>query len=267
MAKVYALANQKGGVGKTTTAVNVGACLALRGKRTLVVDIDPQANATSSLGFDKRAIKPSIYHALLREVPISELILLTDRVRLDLVPSSPALAGAEVELVPQLAREFRLREALSPVLHRYDYILIDCPPSLGLLTVNALVAAHGVLIPIQCEYLPLEGVGLLLRTINLVQQRLNPRLGIAGLIMTMYDGRTNLAHQVVAEVRRHFPNHVFQTVIPRNVRLSEAPSHGQTILQYAPSSPGALAYQALTDEMLRRDGEVIPESSEVSSHA
>jgi chromosome partitioning protein len=267
MAKVYALANQKGGVGKTTTAVNLGAYLALRGKRTLVVDIDPQANATSSLGFDKQAIEPSIYHALLREVPISRLILLTDRVHLDLVPSSPALAGAEVELVPQLAREFRLREALSPVLGRYDYVLIDCPPSLGLLTVNALAAAHGVLIPIQCEYLPLEGVGLLLKTINLVRQRLNPRLGIAGLIMTMYDGRTNLAQQVVAEVRTHFPKQVFRTVIPRSVRLSEAPSHGQTILQYAPSSPGALAYQALADEVLRRDGEVIAKSSEVPSHA
>ncbi len=267
MAKVYAVANQKGGVGKTTTAVNLGAYLALRGKRTLVVDIDPQANATSSLGFDKQAIEPSIYHALLREVPISQLILLTDRLHLDLVPSSPALAGAEVELVPQLAREFRLREALSPVLDRYDYVLIDCPPSLGLLTVNALAAAHRVLIPIQCEYLPLEGVGLLLKTIKLVRQRLNPRLGIAGLIMTMYDGRTNLAQQVVTEVRSHFPNHVLETVIPRSVRLSEAPSHGQTILQYAPSSPGALAYQALADEVLRRDREVIPESSEVSSHA
>lgn len=267
MAKVYALANQKGGVGKTTTAVNLGAYLALRGKKTLVVDVDPQANATSSLGFDKQKIDPSIYHALLQEVPLTRLILLTDRVRLDLVPSSPTLAGAEVELVPMMARELRLREALAPVLNRYDYVLIDCPPSLGLLTVNALAAADGVLIPIQCEYLPLEGVGLLIRTISLVRQRLNPRLGIAGLIMTMYDGRTSLAQQVVAEVRAHFPRQTFQTIIPRNVRLSEAPSHGQTILQYAPSSPGALAYSALATELLRRDGELVAEATEVVQHA
>ena len=252
MARIYALANQKGGVGKTTTAVNLGAYLALRRKRTLIVDVDPQANATSSFGFDKQTVSPSIYHALVQEVPLVQTLLLTQHLHLDLIPSSPTLAGAEVELVSMLGREYRLKEMLAPLLDRYDYVLIDCPPSLGLLTVNALTAAHGVLIPVQCEYLPLEGLGLLLRTIELVKQRLNPDLSVTGMVMTMYDTRTNIAHQVIDEVRAYFPEQLFETVIPRNVRLSEAPSYGQTILQYAPTSAGAEAYDALADELLRR---------------
>jgi chromosome partitioning protein len=258
MAKVYALANQKGGVGKTTTAVNLAAYMAERRRRTLVVDMDPQANATSSLGFDKQKVNPSIYDALVRDLPLVQVILLTGQVHLDLAPSSPSLAGAEIELVPMLGREYRLKEALAPGLNNYDYVLIDCPPSLSLLTINALTAAHGVLIPVQCEYLPLEGLGLLIRTIDLVRQRLNPGLSIFGLVMTMLDARTNLGQQVVNEVRAYFPQQLFGTVIPRSVRLSEAPSYGQTILQYAPTSPGGLAYQALAEEVLARDATPSP---------
>jgi len=255
MARVYALTNQKGGVGKTTTAVNLAAYLALRHRHTLVVDMDPQANATSSLGVEKHKVGLSIYDALLRDVSLREIAQLTGQVHLDVVPSSLALAGAEIELVSALGREYRLKEALAPVLANYDYILIDCPPSLGLLTVNALTAAQGVLIPVQCEYLPLEGLGLLIRTIDLVRQRLNPGLQIYGMVMTMLDSRTNLGQQVVEEVRSYFPQQFFNTVIPRSVRLSEAPSFGQTILQYAPTSPGALAYGGLADEVLARDTE------------
>lgn len=264
MARVYALANQKGGVGKTTTAVNLGAYLAASYKRTLLVDVDPQANATSSLGVDKNQVSPSIYHTLIQDKPLQEIIVLTDQLHLDLVPSSPSLAGAEVEMVALLGREYLLQQALAPVLDRYDYVLIDCPPSLGLLTVNALTAAEGVIVPIQCEYLPLEGVTLLLRTIDLVRRRLNSRLTIAGILMTMHDARTNLSRQVIEEVRRHFTDQVFATVIPRSVRLSEAPSYGQTILSYAPLSPGALAYRSLAAEVLSRDGEGLTENLEVS---
>jgi chromosome partitioning protein len=259
MARIYAFANQKGGVGKTTTAVNLGAYLAASGKRALVVDMDPQANATSSLGVDKNAVNPSVYHVLIQEAPLGRIILLTKRLHLDLAPSSPALAGAEVEMVSLLGREYLLQRALAPLRERYDYILVDCPPSLGLLTINALTAADGVIIPIQCEYLPLEGLSLLLRTINLVRERLNPRLTVTGMVMTMHDARTNLSRQVVEEVRSHFPQEVFETVIPRSVRLSEAPSYGETILSYAPDSAGALAYQALTMEVLRRDSDLAEE--------
>jgi len=266
MPRIYAFANQKGGVGKTTTAVNLGAYLAASGRKVLLVDADPQANATSSLGVDKNAVNPSIYHALIQEVPLDQIILLTHRLHLDLVPSSPALAGAEVEMVPLLGREYLLQRALTPIRDRYDYILIDCPPSLGLLTINALTAADGVIIPIQCEYLPLEGLSLLLRTINLVHERLNPRLTVVGMVMTMHDARTNLSRQVVEEVRRHFPREVFDTVIPRSVRLSEAPSYGETILSYAPGSTGALAYRALAMEVLRRDGDGLAENLEVVEH-
>jgi chromosome partitioning protein len=265
MARIYAFANQKGGVGKTTTAVNLGAYLAASGKRALVVDMDPQANATSSLGVDKNAVNPSVYHVLIQEAPLGRIILLTKRLHLDLAPSSPALAGAEVEMVSLLGREYLLQRALAPLRERYDYILVDCPPSLGLLTINALTAADGVIIPIQCEYLPLEGLSLLLRTINLVRERLNPRLTVTGMVMTMYDARTNLSRQVVEEVRSHFPQEVFEAVIPRSVRLSEAPSYGETILSYAPDSAGALAYQALTMEVLRRDSD-LAEESEVMEH-
>ena len=250
MSRVYAVANQKGGVGKTTTVVNVGAYLAAAERRVLVIDIDPQANATTSLGVDKNSLRRSIYDTIVGGVPLERMLMLTQRLRLDLIPSTPALAGAEVELVGMMAREHRLREALRPLRDRYEYILIDCPPSLGLLTINALAAADEVIIPVQCEYLPMEGLAQLLRTIELVRMHLNPKLGIKGLLMTMYDVRTNLAQQVVDEVRSHFPDRTFRIIIPRSVRLSEAPSYGQPIMDYAPKSPGAVAYQALAQEIV-----------------
>ena len=253
MSRIYAIANQKGGVGKTTTAVNLGAYLAAAGQHVLLVDVDPQANATSSLGVARQGLTHSIYDVLLAGLPAPEAILLTDQVRLDLLPATPALAGAEVELVGLAGREQRLRRALEPVADRYDFILMDCPPSLGLLTVNALTAAQdGVLIPVQCEYLALEGLGHLLKTIYLVRDNLNPRLTIAGVVLTMYDARTNLSRQVVEEVRRYFPAHVFRTVVPRTVRLGEAPSYGETVRSYAPRSPGAVAYQRLAQELMER---------------
>lgn len=250
MSRVYAVANQKGGVGKTTTVVNVGTYLAAAERRVLVIDIDPQANATTSLGVDKNSLRRSIYDTIVGGVPLGRMLMLTQRLRLDLIPSTPALAGAEVELVGMMAREHRLREALGPLRDHYEYILIDCPPSLGLLTINALAAADEVIIPVQCEYLPMEGLAQLLRTIELVRMHLNPQLGIKGLLMTMYDVRTNLAQQVVDEVRSHFPDRTFRIIIPRSVRLSEAPSYGQPIMDYAPNSPGAVAYQALAQEIM-----------------
>jgi chromosome partitioning protein len=253
MAHTYALVNQKGGVGKTTTAVNLGAYLAASGQRVLLVDVDPQANATSSLGVDRKNLSLSTYDVLLDGAPADRAILLTKQVHLDLLPSSPSLAGAEVELVELVDREHRLRCALDTVVERYDYVFMDCPPSLGLLTVNALTAAReGVIIPVQCEYLALEGLGHLLKTIYLVRDRLNPRLTIAGVVLTMFDSRTNLSKQVVDEVRRYFPAYVFKTIIPRTVRLSEAPSYGETILSYAPGSVGAISYQALAQELMER---------------
>ncbi len=234
MGRVYAVANQKGGVGKTTTAVNLGACLAEAGKRVLLVDADPQSNATSSLGIDKHALTRSLYDVLVRPELASSLITLTRCVGLDILPSSPAMAGAQVEMVEMAEREMRLRWAIEPLRERYDFVFIDTPPSLGLLTVNALVAADGVIIPVQCEYLPLEGLTQLLHTIQLVRQTLNPDLVIRGLVLTMYDSRTNLARQVVAEVRQHFADLALDSIIPRNVRLSEAPSYGEPITSYAP---------------------------------
>ncbi len=253
MGRVYALANQKGGVGKTTTAVNLGAFMADRGLRVLLVDLDPQANATSSLGVDKQKLNRSIYDVLIGREPAERLVMITSCLRLDLLPSSPMLAGAQVELVNLPERELRLKQALAPLRDRYDYLLIDTPPSLGMLTINALTASDGVLIPIQCEYLPLEGLTQLLRTIDLVRNSLNPELFVRGLIMTMYDGRTNLARQVVEEIRRHFPATVFDTIIPRSVKLSEAPSYGEPILTYAPNSSGAQAYAALCQEILETE--------------
>ncbi len=254
MARIYTIANQKGGVGKTTTAINLGAYLAAAGRRVLIVDTDPQGNATTSLGIDPRTLAQSLYNVLIDQMPIQKTLTLTDRVGLDLAPSTTDLAGAEVEMARRMARERLLERALRPMLPLYDYILIDEPPSLGLLTVNGLTAAtHGVIIPVQCEYLALEGLSLLLDTIQQVREVLNERLKIAGVVLTMYDSRTNLAQQVVQEVRNYFPDEVFRTIIPRNVRLSEAPSYGQTILSYAPASAGALAYQALAQEFLERE--------------
>jgi chromosome partitioning protein len=252
-ARIYAFANQKGGVAKTTTAVNLGAYLAVAGRRVLVVDTDPQGNATTSLGVDPRAVAVSLYDVLINQVPTQDALTLTDRVGLDLIPATTDLAGSEVEMARLMARERLLERALKSVRDLYDYIFIDEPPSLGLLTINGLTAAtHGVIIPVQCEYLALEGLSLLLKSIQRVREVLNERLIVAGVVLTMYDARTNLGQQVVDEVRRYFPKEVFQTIIPRNVRLSEAPSHGQTILSYAPSSVGAQAYQLLAQEFLER---------------
>ncbi|MGB9752901.1 MAG: chromosome partitioning protein [Roseiflexus castenholzii] len=248
---ILALANQKGGVGKTTTAVNLAGELARRGQQALLVDCDPQGNATSSLGISKRDLQYSTYEAIMGGVGLDRAIRSTGRDRLDIVPANEHLAGAMVELVNAERREWRLADALSQVVG-YDWVLLDCPPSLGLLTLNALCAARGVIIPLQCEYLALEGLAQLNRTIDLVRDYLNPRLTIIGVVMTMFDGRTNLAQQVVEEVRRYFPQRMFNTLIPRSVRISEAPSHGQTIAEYDPPSRGALAYGALADEVLRR---------------
>jgi chromosome partitioning protein len=250
--RVTACTNQKGGVGKTTTVVNLAAYLALSGLSTLVIDLDPQGNATSGLGIDRRAVDRSVYDALINRVPVGELTVGTAVDGLDLVPSAPALSGAEVELVGIPARERRLAASLDGLDGRYDRVLIDCPPSLGLLTVNALTAADGVLIPIQTEYYALEGLSQLVNTIRLVREGLNPRLEIEGVLLTMYDRRTNLSAQVAAEVRRHMNGTVYDTVVPRSVRLSEAPSHGLPIALYDPSSRGAVAYGALASEVAAR---------------
>jgi chromosome partitioning protein len=254
MAHIYALVNQKGGVGKTTTAINLGAYLAHLGQRVLIVDLDPQANATSCLGVDKNAITSGTYEALSGGNAASA-ILMNERLKLALLPSSPAMAGAEVELVDEEDREQRLKRAIQPLANRYDYILIDCPPSLGLLTLNGLVAAKdGVLVPVQCEYLALEGLGLLTQTIQRVRQSLFQGLKVRGVILTMFDPRTKLSSDVVTEVHRHFPSQVFKSIVPRSVRLAEAPSYGLPILAYAPSSNGAEAYEGLARELLRGDG-------------
>jgi chromosome partitioning protein len=258
---VYTLVNQKGGVGKTTTAINLGAYLAQFGQRVLIVDADPQANATSSLGVDKHAVKGGTYEILLGGSPANALILQNPRLKLAIMPSSPSLAGAEVELVNELGRETKLKQALEPLVDRYDYILIDCPPSLGLLTVNGLMAAKdGVLIPVQCEYLALEGLGELTHTIQRVRSALFPGLKIRGVILTMFDGRTHLSQDVVAEVQKYFPEKVFESIIPRSVRLAEAPSYGLPVSSYAPESNAAKSYELLTRELLKSDGVMITES-------
>ncbi len=263
MGRVYTLVNQKGGVGKTTTAINLGAYLAQFGQRVLIVDTDPQANATSSLGVDKHAVKGGTYDVLLGGSPATALVLQNPRLKLAILPSSPSLAGAEVELVNELGREFKLKNALAPLVERYDYILIDCPPSLGLLTVNGLMAAKdGVLIPVQCEYLALEGLGELTHTIQRVRSALFPSLKVRGVILTMFDGRTHLSQDVVAEVHKYFPEKVFETIIPRSVRLAEAPSYGLPVSTYAPGSNAAKSYELLARELLKSDGVVITESVE-----
>lgn len=259
LGKIYTIVNQKGGVGKTTTAINLGAYLAYFGQRVLIIDIDPQANATSCLGIDKNKVDGGAYEVLIGAKPILAQILHNPRFKLSLLPSSPALAGAEIELIDLEQRESRLREVLEPIKSRYDYILIDCPPSLGLLTLNGLIAAKdGVLIPVQCEYLALEGLGQLTQTINRVKNSLFKDLKIRGVILTMYDGRTNLAADVVTEVQRFFGEQVFNTVIPRSIRLAEAPSFGMPISIFAPDSSGARSYAALARELLTLDEVQIP---------
>jgi chromosome partitioning protein len=251
-ARIFAVANQKGGVGKTTTAVSLAAVIAAKGKRVLLVDADPQGNASSSLGMDKATMQTTLYDVLLNEAPAAEVSRPTHIPNLTLLPSTNALAGAEIELVDLPHRETYLRTALHAVADRYDLIIIDCPPSLGLLTVNALTAADGVLIPIQCEFLALEGLLQLVQTVDRVKRTLNPQLDVTGVIMTMYDARTRLAPQVVAEVRRFFPTRIFRSVVPRTVRLAEAPSYGQAITEYDASGRGAQAYRDLADEFLER---------------
>lgn len=260
MARIYTIVNQKGGVGKTTTAINLGAYLGYYGQRVLLVDIDPQANATSSLGIDKNTVRSGTYEILIRAVSVGPQILHNPRLKLSLLPSTSALAGAEVELVEMTRREYRLRDALNAVQERYDYILIDCPPSLGLLTINGLVAGlNGVVIPVQCEYLALEGLGQLTQTISRVRASLYPELDVRGVLLTMYDGRTRLATDVVGEVRKFFPDQVFESVIPRSIRLAEAPSYGIPISIYAPESTAAKAYAGLARELLAKDGIFIPD--------
>ena len=252
MGRTIACANQKGGVGKTTTVVNLASLLALSGDRILLVDLDPQGNATSGLGIDRASLERSSYDGIIDGVDLRQAIVRGSAEGVDVVPASIALAGAEVELANATARERRLRRLLEPLAGEYDHIFIDCPPSLGLLTVNALTAADAVLIPLQCEYYALEGLTQLLATIDLVRDHLNPRLSIDGVVLTMADGRTNLSADVEAEARRHLDGTVYDTVIPRSVRLSEAPSHGRSIASYAPESRGGLAYAALATEFQAR---------------
>ena len=250
MVKVLAVANQKGGVGKTTTAVNLSACLAALGKKVLLVDSDPQGNASSGLGVNKSELKQCVYDALVNDVPAGELIRSVNIENLFLLPATIQLAGAEIELVSMMSRESRLKRVLEKVKYDYDFVIIDCPPSLGLLTINALTAANAVLVPIQCEFYALEGLAQLMNTVQLVQRNLNPALKLEGVVMTMFDARTNLSIQVVDEVKQHFRSKVYQTIIPRNVRLSEAPSHGQPVIHYDPRSKGAEVYFDLAREVL-----------------
>jgi chromosome partitioning protein len=253
MSRVFAIANQKGGVGKTTTSINLGASLAISEKKILLIDADPQANCTSGLGFELRSIEKSIYDALTDDVEPKDIILKTGTDGLDIVPSHIDLVGAEIELLNVESREYRLKNFISKVRDMYDYIIIDCSPSLGLLTVNALTAADAVIIPVQCEYFALEGLGKLLNTVKMIQARLNPELQIEGFLLTMYDSRLRLSNQVVDQVRQHFQDMVFKTLILRNIRLSEAPSYGKPVIEYDAASNGAVNYLNLAKEILEKD--------------
>lgn len=255
--KVIAIANQKGGVGKTTTAVNLSSCLAYKGKRVLVIDIDPQGNTTSGLGVDKKSISKSIYDVVINDESMENVLVSTALEGLMLCPSNIQLAGAEVELVPMISRETRVKTALEKIKRDYDFVIIDCPPSLGLLTLNSLTAADTILVPIQCEYYALEGLSQLMNTVRLVQRHLNPALDVEGVVLTMFDARTNLSIQVVEEVKKYFKNKVYRTVIPRNVRLSEAPSFGLPIILYDPKSRGAECYLELAEEVIEYSEEAV----------
>ncbi|CAM3630914.1 ParA family protein [Marinicrinis lubricantis] len=250
LCKTIAITNQKGGVGKTTTSVNLGASLATLGKRVLLVDIDPQGNTTSGIGINKADVNHCIYDIIINDVHPKDAIVETNIDNLKVIPATIQLAGAEIELVPTISREVRLKKSLQLVKHMFDYILIDCPPSLGILTINSLTAADSVIIPIQCEYYALEGLSQLLNTVRLVQKHLNTSLQIEGVLLTMLDARTNLGIQVIEEVKKYFQQKVYQTIIPRNVRLSEAPSHGQSIVTYDPKSKGAEVYLELAKEVI-----------------
>ncbi len=250
MSKTIAIANQKGGVGKTTTAVNLSSCLAYKGKKVLLIDVDPQGNSTSGLGIDKKSINKSIYDVIINDEPIENTLINTPVENLKLCPSNIQLAGAEVELVSVISRENRMKMALEDIKSKFDFIIIDCPPSLGLLTINSLTASNTILVPIQCEYYALEGLSQLMNTVKLVQRHLNPALDVEGVVLTMFDARTNLSIQVVDEVKKHFRNKVYRTVIPRNVRLSEAPSFGLPIILYDPKSKGSECYLELAEEVI-----------------